>query len=140
LRQITRSEQLFVVAFAAVYQRLSASRLRYFELAAHSADGAFFNFAMSWNWGDLAVDGVLPNRVATAVTNEKASMRAVMAVQVETFQKAANCSSSRTTPGVVFFRASLRWYSIICVSASSKFALASPRVSPSEKTSGNSSK
>jgi hypothetical protein len=128
------------VAFAAIYQRLSASWLRYFELAADSADGAFFNFAMSWNRGDLAVYEVLPNRVATTVASKKASMPAKMALQIDTFQEAANWSSSRTTPGAAFFRASSRWYSMTCVSASSKFALASSRVSPSEKTSGNSSK
>ena len=67
-----------------------ASRLRDFQLAADGADCAFLDFAMPWNRRDFPVGGVFPDGVVPAFTNQRTTMGAEMALQIEPFHEAAS--------------------------------------------------
>jgi hypothetical protein len=86
----------------------------------------------------IPVGRIEPDRVLAALAKEDASLPAQVALQVAELHASTNSSGSRRAFGGRSFSARSRWHSSTSLSASSSFALASPRVSPCEIAAGTS--
>jgi len=117
----------------------SLSRALDFKLLANALNRSFLDFAVARHAGDLPVGRIEPDRVRAALAKEAASLPAQVALQVAELHASTNSSGSRRALGDRSFSARSRWHSSTSLSASSRFALASPRVSPCEIAAGTSS-
>ena len=59
-------------------------------MAADAPDGAFLDFAVARDRGDLAIGRILPDWMIAAFPRKKAAVDAEMAFQIEPFQEAAS--------------------------------------------------
>src|SRR5436190_404295 len=113
--------------------------LRDVKLLANAASGSFLDFAVTRHAGDLPVGRVEPDCVRAALAKEDAPVPAQVPLQFAELHASTNSSGSRRAFGDSFFSASSRWHSSTSLSASSRFALASAKVSPCEMAAGTSS-
>src|SRR5437764_143629 len=114
-------------------------RLRDFKLPANAMDRSFLDFAVAGHAGNLPVGRISPDRVRAALAKEDAALPAQVPLQIAELHPSANSSGWRTAFGDRSFSASSRWHSSTSLSASSRFALASSKVSPCEIAAGTSS-
>src|SRR5439155_5009821 len=85
------------------------------------------------------VGRIEPDRVRAALAQEDAALPAQVPLQVEELHPSANSNGSRRAFGDRSFSASSRWHASTSLRASSRFALASAKVSPCEMAAGTSS-
>jgi len=114
-------------------------RSRDFKLLANAMNRSFLDFAVARYGGDLPVGRIKPDRVRAALAKEDAPLPAQVPLHVAELHASANSIGSRRALGDSSFSARSRWHSTTSLRASSRFALASPRVSPCEMAAGISS-
>lgn len=111
-------------------RRSEASGRRNIELPADGADRSLFDLPVARDARDLTIGRVEPDRVASALAEQRAAVPAQVALQLGELHASARSRISRNASGDRFFSASSRWHSTASLSASRRFALASSSVSP----------